>query len=303
MLADLAMVSSRVLVTGSSGFLGRSLVARLLQAGLSVTATYRQNAEMLSKDESNGLTLIRVDLTNTGEIRLLDGHDVIVHCAAIMRGDWQQYWLSNVVATRNLLEHAARTGCKRFIFISSGAVYGYAAASSDELLSPLRPNTWYGHSKLHGELLCKGYAALSGLQACSLRLYFPYGNEQTSGLLATMLNSYRTGQAMHLHSDGGPYLSMCAVESAADAVLKLIAHEEFPSHDAYNLCGDEVYSISSLIKIFEDISGRALVKKVIDASPGNLIGSNSLLKQTFGWLPEDKIHVTIEQLIRAQYGK
>ena len=113
-------MACRVLVTGVSGFVGGALGAYLRSiGGYRVTGLSRRPARPGSADASFAHDLTEPIPPAVG------GHDVIVHCAALS-SPWARpsdFEAHNVTATKNVLDYARRTACRRFVFISSSSVY------------------------------------------------------------------------------------------------------------------------------------------------------------------------------------
>jgi len=119
----------RALVTGGTGFLGRRLVGALLARGMAVRCLVRPGSEvgplLGAAPGGNGLeirrgTLGRIDADPT----VASGCDVVFHLAAALSGPAAVLFMDNVVGTRKLIEVASRCGVRRFVLVSSLAVYG-----------------------------------------------------------------------------------------------------------------------------------------------------------------------------------
>lgn len=96
----------KVLVTGSTGFLGGALMHRLEQEGLEVTPFKR------------GLSFEQIK-------RLVSKQDCVFHCAALTKayGRYQEFYESNVVLTRDLIQACLGSNLKRFVHISTPSIY------------------------------------------------------------------------------------------------------------------------------------------------------------------------------------
>lgn len=149
-------MTMRVLVTGSSGFVGGALGAWLRRrAGTTVVGLSRSPPRPGACDLH-----IRHDLTRPLPERV-ESCDVVVHCAALA-SPWaapRDYEAANIVALRNILDWAETNGVPRFVFVSSSAVQ-YAFADQLDLAEetpwPEKPINLYAASKRRGEAMVRG---------------------------------------------------------------------------------------------------------------------------------------------------
>jgi NAD+ dependent glucose-6-phosphate dehydrogenase len=108
----------RVLVTGLSGLIGGAVHRRL--AG-------RYELTALNRRDAPGVRCIQADVADFSAIRpAFDGQDVVVHLAAVVRGNatWDELLHANVIGVYNVFEAARQAGVERVIFASSGSVFG-----------------------------------------------------------------------------------------------------------------------------------------------------------------------------------
>jgi UDP-glucose 4-epimerase len=113
----------KALVTGANGFLGRHVVARLLERGHEVRALVRPGPP--PGEWKSGVDLVRADLRVGDLVPLFAGVDVVVHLAAAVAGDEDAQFASSVVGTERLLEAMARSTARRLLLVSSLVVYDW----------------------------------------------------------------------------------------------------------------------------------------------------------------------------------
>jgi nucleoside-diphosphate-sugar epimerase len=170
-----------VLVTGASGFLGRRLVAALVEAGYGVRAATRSPAPFLPGVER---VLVPDFIRPIDWDPILRGVGLVVHTAGLAHADSSgipidRFDRINCVATQKLASAAARAGIKQFIFISSvraqiGASARHVLREDDEPL----PTDRYGRSKLDAEVAVRA----AGVPFTILRPVVIYGPDAKANI-------------------------------------------------------------------------------------------------------------------------
>jgi UDP-glucose 4-epimerase len=221
----------RVFVTGGAGFIGSSLVDRLLADGHQVVAYDNFSTgqrEFLSLAIANPrFTLIEADLLDTRTLGAsLRDVDVVFHCAANAdvrfgtehpRKDLEQ----NTIATFNVLEAMRTNGVKRIAFSSTGSVYGEAAVfpTPEDAAFPLQTSL-YGASKLAGEGLIAAYGAGFGFEGCIFRFVSILGERYTHGHVFDFYRSLRSDPTrLRVLGDGNQRKSYLYIGDCLDAML------------------------------------------------------------------------------------
>src|SRR4051812_15145371 len=147
-------MSFRILVTGSSGFIGSAVIRALAEAGHSVRAASRERTGVENLDRIEWMRLPDLE-TDVDWTPLLDGMDIVVHLAAIAhrsRAESRDYARANRIATANLAQACRRDSIQRLIFMSSiGAQSGSAADHVVTEQDEPWPMTAYDRAKLAAE--------------------------------------------------------------------------------------------------------------------------------------------------------
>ena len=184
----------RTLVTGAAGFIGSTLVDRLLEEGHQVTGVDNlsagppaTNLESAHRHDGPGrFTFVAVDVRHPALSDIVAGAnpDVVFHLAAqtdVRRSidDPQHDARNNVLGTINLLEASRRAGVPRIVYAASGGSrYGATTtlpATEDTAVDPLSP---YAVANVAGEFYMRAYAGMYGLAPICLALANVYGPRQ-----------------------------------------------------------------------------------------------------------------------------
>ncbi len=176
--------SNRIIVTGASGFIGFNVCKTLLRLGFDVTAITRQfNSKLISENQGNSIQQISVDL-DCEDIpkEVLEKNQVIIHCAGrahVLKNkkneDFEQYNISNTLATKRLALSAVNAGVKRLIFLSSIGVNGSSNTKPFTEKDIPSPSQNYALSKLEAEKNLQKIALSSELEVVIIRPTLVYG--------------------------------------------------------------------------------------------------------------------------------
>ncbi|MEQ1564244.1 MAG: NAD(P)-dependent oxidoreductase [Myxococcota bacterium] len=204
------------LVTGSTGFVGRATVARLVAQGETVLAATR--------DPSRAPPGARAVAWTAGEALPLAGVDVVVHAAATRPARYddpaeaERCLAVNATATGALVTAAAAAGVGRFVYLSAGNAYAPLdrPAREDDPIDPTGRATYYLGSKICGEWWVR---AARGLTTAVLRPGAIYGPGMPPGMVPTFRQRLAAGDVVVV-ADGGRYRAdLVYVDDVVDATL------------------------------------------------------------------------------------
>ncbi len=169
----------RVLITGASGFLGRTLAEKLAARNYTVRGLVRKTSRVQALQQL-GIELCYGDLVDRDSlIAACRGADVVFHTAA-EAGHWgprRAFTTVNVQGTHNLMEAVAAARVSRLIHFSSATVYGWQLGRLTEQTPRQSMGDWYADSKIAAEELVLAAAERFGFALTVLRpgeVYGPY---------------------------------------------------------------------------------------------------------------------------------
>ena len=237
----------KVLVTGATGFLGKYVVEELVEHGYQVRAFGRNRAIGQSLVNAS-VTFIQGDLTNQEDLtKACQEMDMVVHAGALSTfwGPWEDFYQTNVLGTKYVLEACREAKIERLVYVSSPSIY---AAPRDQLdikesdaPQENRLNN-YIRSKLASEKLFKDYPDVSSV---ILRPRGLFGIGDTSILPRVLNLSQKIG--IPLIGDGRQLMDMTCVENVALAI-RLALETPQAAGEVYNITNGEPRAFRNLIE-------------------------------------------------------
>lgn len=225
----------KILVTGATGHLGRHLLKALLAKRHSVRIIAR-SADEVDALLKGKIQTVQLDLANASEKdfeKALEGIDAVVHAAAIGVVDSPPKSLVkaiNVEATRKLVYASVKKRIKRFVFISSSALFHNPTQIPINENQTPTPGNAYGRSKFEAERIIRE----SGLPYCILRPVVIYG-PGFERAFAPLVKAVRKGK-MKMIGSGENHFPAVHVSDVVNAIL-LGLTEKKAVGEAFNVSG------------------------------------------------------------------
>lgn len=253
-----AKKAHRVLITGASGFIG----CRLAEI-LKLREEYEIKALIHDPNHAARLARLPIEMV-TGNLKFkkdiqkaVQGCDAIIHCGiGTAYGQRKEIFNVTVGGTNNLVEAALKAGVKRFIHISSMAVYGQGISGILDESAPIRPvkNDDYSESKAKAERVAK-QAAKKGLYTIIFRpstVYGPFAPLIQLGPVKKLLE----GKMLMLKSALGIPTNTIYIDNLAEAIKRALEAED-PSlnGEVFNLNDDDGYTYEEFYRYFADSVG------------------------------------------------
>lgn len=263
----------KVLVTGAGGFIGSHLIERLAPEH-EVYALARHPLDL------PGVRWIAYNLTQPLEQADLPRKvDAVIHLAQSRH--YREFpeqaadiYNVNVQATFALLEYARKAGAGRFVFASSGGVYGHNDEQFVET-DRVAPLNFYLTSKYMGELLVSTYRNFFHTLVC--RFFFVYGTRQNPVMLIPrLIHSVRVGHPVILQGDEGIRLNPINIADAVEALVRTLALE---GDHIINIAGSEILTLREIANTIAATVGREPVFTIqADIKPKHLIGDTTKMR-------------------------
>ncbi|GAA1521182.1 GDP-mannose 4,6-dehydratase [Sphaerisporangium rubeum] len=225
----------RVLVTGGAGFIGSTLVDRLLADGHEVAVvddlSSGDHANLAGAERSPRFTLHTLDVRDPALTGLMAQvrPEVVCHLAAqisvrISVADPVRDARTNVEGTVNVLEAARAAGGRKIVFASSVAVYGRPEVIPVPDGAATDPRSPYAASKLAGETYLSMYRALHGLAYTTLVLSNVYGPRQSpdgeAGVVSIFTDALLRGEPTVVFGDGSQTRDYVYVDDVVDGFTR-----------------------------------------------------------------------------------
>lgn len=233
----------RFFITGGAGFIGSSLVDRLLQIGEQVVVfdnfSTGQEQFLEGACRSPNFTLVRGDMLDLAALtEAMSGSEFVFHLAAnadvrfgteYPRRDLEQ----NTIATFNVLEAMRANGVRRIAFSSTGSIYGEPEVFPTPERAPFPIQTsLYGASKLAGESLIQAYCEGFSFQGYIFRFVSIMGERYTHGHVVDFYRQLRRDpRTLSVLGDGNQRKSYLYIQDCLDAMLLAIER----AHDNVNI--------------------------------------------------------------------
>ncbi|HVF06682.1 MAG TPA: NAD-dependent epimerase/dehydratase family protein [Frankiaceae bacterium] len=231
----------RVLVTGAAGFIGSTLVDRLLAEGHEVVGLDDMStgkvanlaaARAVNKDRRGAFSLVKMSVTDPelpGAVAKAKP-EVVCHLAAQIDvrksvADPLRDATVNVLGTVNLLSAAVAGGARKVVFTSSGgSIYGTQTKLPVSERTKVGPESPYAASKASGELYLHAFQRMYGLEYTALALANVYGPRQDphgeAGVVAIFGTALLTGKPTKVFGDGGNTRDYVFVDDVVDSFVR-----------------------------------------------------------------------------------
>jgi UDP-glucose 4-epimerase len=262
--------SSRVLVTGGAGFIGRRVVRALQAEGHEITVVD------LRAFPDPGIRSVVGDLCHpdTAAEAVRPGTEVIIHLAAVTSvlksvEDPVSTYRLNVDATARLLEQARENEVGTFLLASTNAVVGNVGSAVMTESVPLRPLTPYGATKAAAEMILGSYTSCYGIKGAALRFSNVYGPgmEAKDSFIPRLMRAARDGEGVQVRGDG----SMLRDVVHVDDVVQGIFTAWNAGHTGPLILGSgQSVTVNDMVQTARRVTGKAIPVEHVPVGSGEM---------------------------------
>ncbi len=311
-----------IFITGGAGYIGSATAEALINEGHSVTV-YDSLVTGHRQAVPEGANFIHAGLEDTLALAVAlsaEKFDAVMHFAAFIEAGESmknpgKFLKNNLTNSLSLMEAAAKTGVKRFVFSSTAAVY----QSSEEPLtedSTIAPTNTYGYTKLAVEQSLEWYRQIHGLNFAVLRYFNASGalpgrgeaHQPESHLIPRVLQ-VALGQAEYAYIFGTDYPTpdgTCIRDYVhlGDLVsAHILALDALKTRDKmiYNVGSGNGFSVREVINAAAQVSGEEIPVKEMPRRAGDsarLVASSDKIRKELGWQPK---HDNLKDIIGSAW--
>jgi UDP-glucose 4-epimerase len=290
----------KVLLTGSTGFIGRHVLRALAQRHEVVALVRRMPASATRDSGLAGVEWVVGDLETLDPAALPAGMDAVLHEASRIDDPFgrdpsvTELMGTNVTGMLRLLEWAAGAGVRRFVYGSTGGIVGAGATGSRarESGTPRPPNP-YNLTKHLAEQALVAYAW--PFAVCSLRYYAPYARDGSNPMIIHLLACLERGEAIECGADDGPWMNPVHIDDAVALTMRALEVPRAPR--VVNVAGPDAVSRVEFVRLLGAAVDREPVfRRGSEPSP-SWVADIRRLERTLG-----RPRVTVAEGIAREWG-
>lgn len=288
----------KYVVVGGAGFIGSNIVDKLVEQNHEVVII--DNLSTGKMENVNPRASVEyIDICNENEcsamVEIMSGADALFLLAAKARVQPSienpvEYEINNTIGTLNVLKCASDAGVRRVVYSASSSAYGNTEKLPSKESDPVNPLSPYGAQKYYGEVMCKMFSEVYGLETVSLRYFNIYGERQNVGgayamVIGIFVDQLLNGKPMTIRGDGEQRRDFTYVGDVVNANILASQSENVGNGEVINIGNGDNRSINDIADM---IGGdRINVEPVIE--PKATLANNSLAEELLGWKPTQNI--------------
>jgi NAD dependent epimerase/dehydratase len=292
-----------VLVTGGEGFIGSTLVERLVREGADVRALVHYNpfgrAGWLDPEVHADVRVLPGDVRDAERVfEAVEGCDVVFHLAALIGIPYsyvapESYIQVNVTGTHNVARACLRAGVSRMVHTSTSEAYGTARRVPIAEDHPLQPQSPYSASKIGGDMMALSFFHAFELPVAVVRPFNTYGPRQsTRAVIPTILTQLHAGASEIALGSTTPTRDFNYVDDTVSGFLAVAGCDRAVG-DVVNIGSGREIAIGNLVTLLVELTGSQA--RIVtdpdrlrppDSEVERLLCDNSRAREWTGWTPE-----------------
>lgn len=287
----------KILVTGGCGYKGHVLVPKLLTAGYDVLVVDTQWFGNFHPEHPR----LEVTLGDVNDLSTIgfDGVDAIIHLASIANdpcGDLNPKltWETSCLATMQLADEAARRGIQRFIYASSGSVYGVKSEDKVTEELSLEPISEYNKTKMVSERVLLSYQDRMNIQIVRPATVCGVSSRMRLDVSVNMLTMQALTKGKITVFGGTQVRPNIHIDDICDLYLFLLQN---PQHDGIFNAGFENISILDIARMIKDRVSCDIVVTESNDPRSYRLDSTKLLNT--GFVPKKSVQHAISDIIHS----
>ena len=305
---------SRALVTGGAGFIGSHLVDRLLADGheIRVLDDFSSGREVNLESAKHKIEMIRGSICD-GEVlaRATRGCDVVFHEAAVPSvprsvAEPVRTNSVNIDGTLLVLETARQMGVRRVVFAASSSAYGNTETLPKVESMPAIPLSPYALQKYAGEVYCRLYHELYGLETVALRYFNVFGPRQNpeseyAAVIPRFIRACLHGESPRIYGDGEQTRDFTFVSDAVEANV-LASRAAGAAGSVINVAGGRRTSLNQLFAAIRSQTGakvEAIHEKARVGDVRHSLASLDRARELLGYAPAVELKLGLAKTIES----
>ncbi len=286
------------LITGSSGFIGFHLSAKLLKYNHKVIGLDNMNKyyDLNLKKKRNSLLkkfknykFYEVNINNKNKIDAIfkkEKVDIVIHLAAQAGVRYSIinpsiYVKTNLVGFYNIIQNCVDHKIKKFIFASSSSIYGANKKSKfKENFFTDKPLQLYAATKKSNELVAHSYSSLYDLKCIGLRfftVYGPWGRPDMS--LFKFVKNILCNKHIEIYNNGNHFRDFTYIDDCVSGIIKSLKFKMKKNFEIFNIASEKPIKLINFIKLIEKSLKIKSKKKYMGLQKGDTIRTSASIKK------------------------
>ena len=254
----------KILITGSSGFIGKNLIIKLLNETLYTLycLDIYPNELINNYKNNNNIIFINENILTTNIISIIKP-EYIIHLAALSgvrdsKENPTEYMNVNITGFTHIFEQARLNNIKKIIYASSSSVYGdmldvSSSLSENDVIGPAK--SIYSLTKHMNEQIAKFYYDNYNINSIGLRFFTVYGPYGRSNMaISKFTESILNNNEITVYGDGEQIRDFTHVNDIINGIV--LALQSNIKYDIFNIGTENTISINNLIKLIEKITNK-----------------------------------------------